>query len=137
MTSTDELDAYKQAHEERWDGIERVIAAAAERARMLAAEERRLIAEDAVEVDVDEDATEVVVRADRPSGDVVISRKGRSSFSINREPELLDEDARGLKDDGDLDGSWADLADRELDGVYDSTVEGGGWWSDRRIYDHG
>ena len=103
--------------------------------------ERRLIAEDAVEVDV-------VVRTDRSSGDVVISRTGRSSFATEEpelfdespsakhspsathsatgraasaigEPELLDKDARGPKDDGDPEGSWADLAERETVGVYD------------------
>ncbi len=95
----------------RPDIVDRVMAAAADRARELAADERRLIAEDAVEVDV-------VVRTDRSSGDVVISRKGRSSFATE-EPELLDEDARGLKDDGDPEGSWADLAERETVGVYD------------------
>ena len=56
----------------RPDIVDRVLAAAADRARELVVEERRLIAEDAVEVG---------------------------------EPELLDEDARGVRDDGDPDGS--------------------------------
>ncbi|KKK64782.1 hypothetical protein LCGC14_2980710 [marine sediment metagenome] len=67
----------------RPDIVDRVLAAAADRARELVAEERRLIAEDAIDV-------EVVVRTDRSSGDVVTSRKGRSSFATE-EPVLLDE----------------------------------------------
>ncbi|KKL93380.1 hypothetical protein LCGC14_1875210 [marine sediment metagenome] len=93
--------------------------------RIGAAEHALLIAEDAIEVVAKQLAT---MEDDYPdeldespsaehSPSATHSATGRAASAIG-EPDLLDEDARGPKDDGDPDGSWSDLAQRAADGVY-------------------
>lgn len=75
----------------------------------------------------------------------VLGREGNDpiaedAIEVEAEPDELDEDARGPRDDGDPDGSWTDLVRREEAGEFNDTVEtvagehDGEVWGDAAIW---